>query len=227
MSRFVLPMLWREARGSWRRLLLFLLCITAGVGGLVSVNAFSENLRRTIRLEARSLMAADIVLRGTRPPGAEEKAALAELSAQGAQVVASVQFVTMVRTGGGRTGGGEGVQLVSVRGVGDGYPFYGTVETASGRPFRELLTEEGVLVDEALLLKLGVEVGDSLEIGQRTLRIADVLVKEPDSPVQVFRLGPRVMMTEAAAHSTGLITPMSRIRYSTMIGLPPQADAAA
>ena len=37
MNTWSLLMLGREVRASWRRLVVFLLCITAGVGGRVAV----------------------------------------------------------------------------------------------------------------------------------------------------------------------------------------------
>ena len=190
MMGFVGAMLLRETRASARRLALFVFCIAAGVGGLVAVKSFAHNLERAIRSEARTLMAADIVLRSRRPLSAEEQRALEGLQAQGAQVVQSVQFVSMARSP-----AASQVQLVSIRAVGAGYPFYGAVLTRSGRPFRSLLNDDTVLVHNALLLKMRLTVGDVLEIGRRTFRIADALVKEPDSPVQVFNLGPRVLMT--------------------------------
>jgi putative ABC transport system permease protein len=216
MSAFVLPMLAREARASWKRLLLFVLCIAAGVGGLVAVKSFSHNLQHAVRGEARTLMAADLIVRSNRPPDAAELALLAELQAQGARVVRSLQFVSMARSP-----AAERVQLVSVRAVGEGYPFYGEVLTGTGQPFRSLLRDDSVLVHSALLLKMGLRVGDDLQVGQSRFRIADVLVREPDSPVQVFNLGPRVLMTEAAARATGLVLPTSRLRYAALIQVPP------
>ncbi len=222
MSPFVRAMLWREVRASWRRLLLFVLCIAAGVGGLVAVKAFSHNVEQGIAGEARTLMAADLVVRSRRPPTAEETAALAELQAQGAQVVHSLQFVSMARSG-----ASPRVQVVSARAVGAGYPFYGEVLTGSGQPLDALLSDDTVLVHNALLLKMGLAVGDPLQLGRRTFRIAGVLVKEPDSPVQVFNLGPRVLMTEAAGRATGLVPPTSRVRYAALVRVPPGHEPAA
>ena len=221
MNAFVLPMLAREARASWKRLLLFVLCIAAGVGGLVAVKSFSHNLQRAVSGEARSLLAADVIVRGNRAPGAAERAALAELEAQGGRVVRSLQFASMARA----PLNGQ-VLLASVRAVGPGYPFYGEVLTGSGRPLRERLGDDTVLVHQAMLLKMGLRVGDELEVGRRRFRIADVLVKEPDSPVQVFNLGPRVLMTEAGAEATGLVTTASRLRYAALIRVPPGQEPA-
>jgi ABC-type dipeptide/oligopeptide/nickel transport system ATPase component len=114
-----------------------------------------------------------------------------------------------------RSPAAERVQLVSVRAVGEGYPFYGEVLTGTGQPFRSLLRDDSVLVHSALLLKMGLRVGDDLQVGQSRFRIADVLVREPDSPVQVFNLGPRVLMTEAAARAAELLE---------QVGLSPRAQ---
>lgn len=214
MIRFVLAMLYRESRSATRQLLLFVLCIAAGVGGLVAVKAFSIGLDGAIQSEARSLLAADMVMVSQRAFTPKEENALAELEARGVEIVRSYQFIAM-----GRSEASPKVQTISVRAVENGYPFYGEVVTGSGKPMT--LDNETVLVENALLLHMGLAVGDPLEIGERTFTIADTLVKEPDSPVQMFRLGPRVLMTEAAGQATGLISPRSRIRFAALMRLTP------
>ena len=216
MNAWSLVMLAREVRASWRRLLVFLLCITAGVGGLVAVKSFSFNLQRGLESEARTLMAADLIVRTRTPFTAEERRALEGLRAQGAVIVHSRQMISMARSpASGR------VQPMSVRAVGDGYPLYGKVTTGSGRPFRQLLGDGTVLVHNSLLLKMGLKLGDSLVIGAKSFRIADVLLREPDSPVQAFSLGPRVLMTGRGGDATGLFSVKSRILYSAMVKVPP------
>ena len=95
MTGFVWVMLWRETRASWKRLLLFVLSIAAGVGGLVAVKSFSFGLEGAIRVEARSLMAADISLGSHRPFSEPERAALEELQTRGAEIVRNVAFAAM------------------------------------------------------------------------------------------------------------------------------------
>lgn len=216
MSAWSLVMLAREVRASWRRLLVFLLCITAGVGGLVAVKSFSFNLQRGMAGEARTLMAADLIVRSRAPFTPDEQRALEELRAQGAVIVHSRQMISMARSpASGR------VQPMSVRAVGDDYPLYGEVLTGSGRPFRQTLADGTVLVQNSLLLKMGLKLGDTLVIGAKSFRIADVIVREPDSPVQAFSLGPRVLMTGRGGDATGLFSVKSRILYSAMVKVPP------
>ncbi len=223
MTRFVLAMLWRECRASWRRLILFVLCIAAGVGGLVAVQSFSDTLDRAIRSEARTLLAADIALRGNRPFTETELAAVAALQARGAQVVRSVEFLSMAQaTGAGATRGQ--VLLVDARAVSAAYPLYGEVLLNPAGPLSAVLTDDTVVVQAGLLYGLGLKLGDTLKLGRKSFRIAAELVKEPDSPVTLATVGPRVLMTEAAGAATGLITGTSRLRFGLLIKLPPGAD---
>ena len=222
MSRFVWAMLWRETRASWTRLLLLVLSIAAGVGGLVAVKSFSYGLEEAIRVEARSLMASDLSLTSHRTFTSRERAALARLEQKGARVAYNAGFAAMaVVPPEGRA------HLVDVRAVGPGYPFYGTVETRSGRPFREMLRDGTVLVHPALLSQLGVAVGGRLRIGKREFRIAGEITREPDRPVQFFALGPQLMMTAAAGQATGLIQPTSHIHHQALVKLQPETDPLA
>ncbi|HUJ75033.1 MAG TPA: ABC transporter permease, partial [bacterium] len=222
MTRFVLRMLWRDSRASWPRLTLFLLCIAAGVGGLVAVQGFRSSLDRAIQADARTLMAADLVVRNGRPLGPLELAAVAPLERAGARVARSAEFLTMARS---PTNGQ--VLLVDARSVSAGYPLYGQVLLREDAPLRALLRDDTVVVQTGLLVHLGLHVGDSLQLGGKTFHIAGELLKEPDSPVALASVGPRVLMTERGGEETGLISASSRVRYGLMLRLPPGMDVQA
>ena len=219
MIRFVWSMFWRESRFSWKRQVFFVFCIAVGVGGLVAVKSFSYGIESKMRDEARNLMAADLILTSNRPFVAAERAALAELESEGAAITLSREFVSMAMAP--ATGD---TRMVDVRAVGDGYPFYGEVLTASGRPFRELLQPGSVLVHSSILIHLGLQIGDTLRIGSADFRIGGELIREPDT-VSMFSFAPRVLMTDAGGEATGLIRPDGLVRYRAMVKLPPDADS--
>ncbi|MDH4224254.1 MAG: FtsX-like permease family protein [Deltaproteobacteria bacterium] len=217
MSRFVWAMLLREIRSSWKRMAFLSLAVAAGVGGLVAVRAFGLALDGQMVAEARSLMAADMVMASTRPFVPREQAALDDLQRRGAQVVISREFVSMARTA-------KGTKLVEVRTVDPGYPFYGRVETGSGRPLWESLNQNTLVANRSLLLHLGLRVGDEIRLGNGRFRVADELIREPDGAVQLFSLGPKVILTTGGGEATGLIQPGSMVRYRALIKLPPKMD---
>ena len=98
-----------------------------------------------------------------------------------------------------------------------GYPFYGRVELASGRELHEVLTPGNVIVDPRLLERLGVQVGDRVQVGESTLAIRDVVLREPDRPLQFFLLGPRMFVALADLPALDLLQKGSHIHYRYMI----------
>src|SRR3989442_14102909 len=63
---FVLRMAVRETRSSWRRLLFFFVCIAVGVAAIVALRSVIQSVRALFSAEARTLIAADVVVGTTR-----------------------------------------------------------------------------------------------------------------------------------------------------------------
>src|SRR5204862_647485 len=63
---FVLRMAIRETRASWRRLLFFFVCIAIGVAAIVALRSLIQNVRGVFGREARSLIAADVLIATNR-----------------------------------------------------------------------------------------------------------------------------------------------------------------
>ena len=119
----------------------------------------------------------------------------------------------------------ERVRLVEVRAVSGTFPFYGAVETGSGRPLWELLKDNTTLVSPELLLHLALDLGDSIRLGRANFTIVDTVLREPDGALSTFQVGPRVLLNEAGGAATGLILPTSRVRYKALLKLPERQDA--
>lgn len=60
---------------------------------------------------------------------------------------------------------------------------------------------------------LGLAIGDSIDVGMKTLRMSRVLTYEPDRANNFYSLTPRVMMNLADLEATGVIQPGSRVTY--------------
>src|SRR5437870_5819449 len=63
---FVLRMAARETRASWRRLLFFFLCIAVGVGAIVTLRSVIQSVRGVFGREAKTLIAADVLIATNR-----------------------------------------------------------------------------------------------------------------------------------------------------------------
>ena len=222
MSRFVLRLAWRETRGAWRHFGYFLACVTLGVSALVAVGSFADSLERTVARSARSLMGGDVEIRSSQPLPLDDPAAPIPPPGSAAVAVTRVrELVAMAQADPSRT------QLVELKAVEPGYPFYGALVTDPARPLEQLIGNGRALVHESLLARLGLRVGDRFRVGAAELTVSGVVVKEPDRAVGVFSLGPRVMIAAADLDRTGLVRPGSRVRYRTLFRLPEGASAEA
>jgi len=213
MSAFVSRMAWRETRAAWRHFAYFFVCIALGVAALVGVDLFAVNLERAIQREARSLMAADVELRTTRPLTSEADGVLMKLDGRGIARMQVSELVAMAAVP-------SGTQLVELKAVEPGYPFYGKLRADPEDALATLFTGTHALAEETLLIRLDLKVGDTLKIGHAEFRITGVLKKEPDRAAGAFSFGPRVLISRQGLEATGLVQPGSRVTHRHLLKLP-------
>jgi len=216
---------WRDLKSAPGKFAFVVLSVAVGVAALVGVRGFSEAFRRTLTLEARSLMAGDLSARIFREPTAEEKKKL---------------FATAQSNGPGRTTWVvETISMASVppdpvpllvtlKAVDPAeYPFYGEAELEPAMPLSEALAGDSAVVADEFLVRLNAHVGQTLRLGGRNFKIAAVLKQEPDRMSAGAGMGPRVMISRAALDRTGLLAPGSRASQRLLIKLSAKADASA
>jgi len=223
--RFTLALAWREGRGAGRRALLIVLSIAIGVGALVAINSFTDNLRESVRQQARALLGADLLVASGEPFSAKDEALVDELrhfTRPPAEEARVVTFGAMALVPGGLT-----TRLVQVLAVDPAYPFYGTIETAPAGEWPRLAQTGGAVVDTALLVSLGAQIGDELTLGEARFRIRAVVENMPGDVGLRSAIGPRVFIPRARAGDTRLLTYGSRGRYEAYFRLPAAADAQA
>ncbi len=209
----------REARGGRGRLIFFVACLAAGVASVVAVAGFSEGLDRGIRTEARSLLTADLAVRGRRPIPEELEAAVDRIP--GAERADVREMLTMIAATG--AGGGEAPPrsiLAELKSVEGGYPFYGELQLEPRAPLSELLDEGSTVVAPEILDRLGLAVGDELKIGGESFSITGTVGREPDRITGQLQMGPRLFVSAAGLERAGLERLGSRVTYRTLVRLP-------
>src|SRR5207237_7752117 len=111
--------------------------------------------------------------RTTRPLTREAEAVLRGLDGRGMARMQVSELVAMAAAP-------SGTQLVELKAVEPGYPFYGKLRAVPEDALATLFTGTRALAEETLLIRLNLEVGDTLKIGHAESRIAGVLKNEPD-----------------------------------------------
>lgn len=213
---FVLRMAAREARASWRRLLFFFVCIAVGVASIVALRSVIQSVRTVFGQEARSLIAADVLISTNREwtPAARQAIDTRLGTAHADARIETVETPTMVRPA---DPGRATARMVELRAVQEGFPLYGAVRL-DGQPYTHaLLRGRGAIVRPELLTALGVQTGDQIQIGQAAFTIRGVLLEEPGRRVSGFSLGPRVIIDLDDVPATGLLTFGSRARRVVLV----------
>lgn len=204
----ILRWFWRE----WKSpsLLIVWMALTLAVACVLALGSISDRMERGLSQQSRDFLAGDKVLRSAHP--ADEQW-LTQAQQDGLSVSRQLSFTTM-------TFAGDRPQLADVKATDTLYPLYGELITqpAGLRP------EPGeVLVASRLLSLLNLKVGDSLDVGDATLKVAGVVVQEPDNGFNPFQTAPRILINLADVDKTGAVQPGSRLSYRYMFAGP--ADA--
>ena len=223
MTRNTSPSIWalglRSLWRDWRagELTLLLLAVTLAVAALSAVGFFADRLQGGLQRDARALLGGDLVVRSDQPlPEAFVRAA----RALGLQSTAHLSFPTMARAADAQ---GGAARLVALKAVAAGYPLRGRLLVADqvggpGRPLAGPPEAGSAWVEAGLLDALGLQPGQPLLLGDASLRIAGILMQEPDRGAGFMNFAPRVLIHQNDLAATGLVQPASRISYRFAVG---------
>lgn len=202
---------WRE----WRSpsLLIVWLALSLAVACVLALGSISDRLEKGLSQQSREYMAGDRALRSSREVPA---AWIDKAREEGLKVGEQVSFSTM-------TWAGNTPQLADVKAVDRVYPMYGTLQT---KPEGVKPQPGTVLLAPRLLALLNLKVGDEIDVGDATLRIAGEIVQEPDAGFNPFQMAPRLMMNMADVEKTGAVQPGSRVSWRYKFGGTPEQLAS-
>jgi putative ABC transport system permease protein len=209
----------RELRGGVRGFRIFLACLALGVAAIAAAGSTAEAFRRGLASQASEILGGDLALsirqRGFNPA---EKAALER---QGRVSYATASIAMAEAPSGER-------RLIELRGVNQTYPLAGKV-TLSGGPtsLQAAITTvggvAGAVVEQPLLDRLHMKVGDRFLAGNMPLQVRGVLLEEPDRLSRGFALGPRVITNLPAMQAGGFMAPGLPFGETARVALKPGA----
>ncbi|MEP0176342.1 MAG: FtsX-like permease family protein [Paraglaciecola sp.] len=211
MNNQAFSLAWRLFRHETKRgeLTIILLAIILSVASVLSLSLFSERLETALTEKSAEFIAADRVLESDKPIdlGWIEKAKEMGLNTAHQTYARSMVFAN------------EQMDLVSLRAADTGYPLKGTVKTAdepfvTGKATNSLPNESEAWIESQLFQTLGINLGDSIEVGDQVFTVTKVLTEVPDAGFSVFGGDPKVLIRKADLAATNVEGPGSRIDYS-------------
>ena len=218
LCSLALRQLLRDARAGELRVLFFALLVA--VAASTAIGYFGARLNGAMLLRATEFLGADLLLQGSSPARPEQVQAGLELGLEHARVV---EFSSVVA-------GDTGIQLSSIKAVDAAYPLRGELKSAAA-PYAVETRGGGPAPGEAwveprLLVALNLKIGESIDVGSKSLRMTRVLTYEPDRAGDFYSLTPRVLINLADLDATGVVQPGSRVTFRELWSGTPQALAS-
>jgi len=212
----------REMRSSRGKFFFVVMSVAIGVAALTGVRGFSSSFRGALLTRARSIMAGDLAARMFQQPTPNQQKELDEIAASGVEITPVTELVSMASSP--KT---MDPLLISLKAVDPSkYPFYGTVDLEPKAALSSVLGDDSIVVADDLLIRLHMQVGDSLNIGNRTYRIVSVVTNEPDRLSGSFAAGPRVLISRKGLDASGLLAPGSHSGQRFLFKVPAPKNGA-
>ncbi|MEZ7495875.1 FtsX-like permease family protein [Leeuwenhoekiella aequorea] len=209
---WLFKMAWRDFKASAGKLSLFMLSIVLGIAAIVSIQSFGETLKTNIALQSKSLMGADFKIDSDNELTQDAQQIVDSLGGADAREIAFSSMALFTKN--------QATKLMQVRGISNGFPFYGKIETTPAEAATVFNEKKGALVDATVLLQLNITPGDSIKIGAVTLPVLGALNALPGSNAVFSAIAPPVIIPYEAIEETGLIQVGSRIKYEYYFNAP-------
>jgi putative ABC transport system permease protein len=197
----------------WRsgEVVVLLAALVVSVAAMSAVAFFTDRVRQAVTQQAGEALAADLRVESVSPLPVGFETLAVEYGLATAEVV---HFRSVVMAG-------EASSLADVRGVSSTYPLRGEVRvadalsaaprTASGIP------EPGtVWAEPSLLARLGLDVGDVIDVGRLRMRVTQTLEFRPDEGWRLMEIAPSVLLHIDDIFASGLLQPGSVAEYELL-----------
>jgi putative ABC transport system permease protein len=221
----LLSLAWRQLRRDLAAgdIRILIAALVLAVIAVTSVGFVTDRAGRALAIEANRLLGGDAVVRGDAPIAGKIRTAS---QADGLRRTDIVELPTMIRLGRGDT---AQLKLGELRALGEGFPLRGQFRIVDAKGERNI---DGAPAPGTLWLSragadaLGAKPGDNIGIGGVELRLAALVLQEPDGAIDYFNVAPKVFIALADLPATGLIQPGSRAGYKLVIAGDAQAVEA-
>lgn len=208
MFTFYNKLLIRQLRQPSMR--LFCIAVAVACAVTFSITLLGDRLEQLFNSQAKEVIAADLVIQSSTDLSDEQKVIIKNFSLSKAK---TLTFQTMANVS-----GSEDFLLSSVKAVSNGYPLLGELQV-SDQLYGELHATQGVptkgevWVEDRVLNELGLELNQSINVGENAFKISKVLVYEPDRGNSFYSFTPRIMMNWEDVEATQIVRPGSRVKF--------------
>lgn len=205
----VLRFAMRELRAGLRGFYIFLGCIALGVAAISGVNSVANSITQGIASESQAILGGDMSFSLVQREVSQDQMAFLKSKGEVSQIITMRAMA--------RNNAAQDQTLVELKAIDNAYPLYGEFKLENNSSIA--LSDNEILVESLLLERLGMKLGDTLEIGSSEFTIRDTILNEPDKLGLNVGFGPKALISLEGMQRTGLIQPGSLLRYHYRVKL--------
>ena len=172
----ILKWAWREIFRGWRLSLFFVLNISLGLTGYISIEAFKGSLQNYLAANSKQILSADLSVSARRMLTEQEQSDVRRIIGKKAVETQTLDFFAMLNFG-------SGSRLVSVKAIDPVYPFYGSLKLEhsgiinSDSP-KALFQTDSFWSYQDLKYQLNLKPGDEVSLGKLKVHLNDFVLEE-------------------------------------------------
>jgi putative ABC transport system permease protein len=208
----------RDSRKDIGKLVMFMSSIVIGIAALVAINSFNYNLLKDVDEQAATLLGADIAVNGNRELTGEIGLIVDSIPGERSSEIEIFSMSYLKKT--------DDSQFVRVKALEGNFPFYGELKTDPPEAYNIFRNEKGALVDDGMMLQYGLQVGDSIRLGESTFVISGRL-QSLFGGFGGSGFAPTVYIGLNDLDSTKLVQPGSLLDYAFYFKVPEGFDPDA
>lgn len=210
MPRFEIIYALREMFHLRKVFFLLLLNLTLGMVSYLTLSTFRHGLREVLLSKAKETLSADLSISVRRSLTDEEVSEMTAMVVEKQKTSRLFDFMSMVVARPAETVGKEESRLVQVKAIDAQYPLYGYLVLKSGKritgeSIKEIVSEPVVWVYPEVLVQLGLQIGDRVQLGGHDFRIADTIVEDSTQTFSFGALAPKIYIGQQSLAQTGLM----------------------
>ncbi|TNF36981.1 MAG: FtsX-like permease family protein, partial [Gammaproteobacteria bacterium] len=206
---------WRLLHREWRsgELNILIIALLIAVASVTSIDLFTQRVHQVMHDQSGRFLGGDILIRSPRP--------IAD------NIIATAQQTYQLNTSSGMifssvvVANGE-FQLAQVKAVDEHYPLRGEIGISAQVLAEESKIQHGpkageVWLSPRLFHSLGIQTGDSIELGDAHFRVTAVLRNDPGQTGGFIAFAPALLMHMDDIDRTGIVQPGSRVNYTLLL----------
>lgn len=204
---------FRESRFAVKNFRSFIACLFLGTAIIAGIGSLTANISDSLSQDGQILLGGDVEISQIQQ----------RLSPEERQYLSERGIVSEIATLRTMAHGRDDSSLIDLKAVDNHYPLYGTLLLENRSYGPDILSRKngqwGILLSEALIIRLKLSVGDTVTVGTEQYQVRAVLKKQPDVNSQRFQLAPGAIIALTSLFENSLVQPGSLIRYHNRIKL--------